>query len=81
MACFSIGSTIVVEYDNNSIRIRPMTAEEAAERKRAELEKELAARTASIRRLQKSLNADLQTFSHVAESTQSYRSSSEKSAG
>lgn len=33
---FSIGSTIVVEYDNNSIRIRPMTAEEAAERKRAE---------------------------------------------
>lgn len=78
---FSIGSTIVVEYDDHSIRIRQMTAEELAKRKRTELEKELAARTASIRRLQESLNADLQTISRVAESSYSYPSPSKNSAG
>ena len=50
---FSIGSTIVVEYDDSSIRIRQMTQEELADRRRAELEKELAAKSESIRRLKK----------------------------
>ena len=71
---FSIGSTIVVEYDESSIRIRPMTEEELADRRREELEKELAAKSASIRRLQKSLDEDLQVFSLVAESSHGYRS-------
>ncbi len=73
---FSIGSTIVVEYDESSIRIRPMTAEELADRRRAELEKELASKSASIRRLQKSLDEDLRAFSLVAESSNGYRSPS-----
>ena len=47
---FSIGSTIVVEYDDGSIRIRQMTEEELADRRKAELEKELAAKSAAIRR-------------------------------
>lgn len=38
---FSIGSTIVVEYDDGSIRIRQMTEEELADRRKAELEKNL----------------------------------------
>lgn len=46
---FSIGSTIVVEYDDGSIRIRQMTEEELADRRKAELEKELAAKSAAIR--------------------------------
>lgn len=50
---FSIGSTIVVEYDDSSIRIRQMTEEELADRRREELEKELAAKSASIRKLKK----------------------------
>ncbi len=52
---FSIGSTIVVEYDEGSIRIRQMTEEELADCRREQLKKELAAKSASIRKLQKSL--------------------------
>lgn len=73
---FSIGSTIVVEYDDNSIRIRQMTEEEQAGRRRAEIEKELASKSASIRRLQISLGEGPQTPSLVAESPHSYRSPS-----
>ena len=71
---FSIGSTIVVEYGEGSLHIRPMTAEELADRRRAGLEKELAAKSASIRKLKKSLNGDLQALSLVAESPHGYRS-------
>ena len=64
---FSIGSTIVVEYDEGSICIQ-MTGEELADCRREQLKKELAAKSASIRKLQKSLNGDLQALSLVAES-------------
>ena len=36
---FSIGSTMVVEYGEGSLHIRPMTAEELADRRRAGLER------------------------------------------
>ena len=62
------------EYDDSSIRIRQMTEEELADRRREELEKELAAKSASIRKLKKSLNGDLQALSLVAESSHGYRS-------
>ena len=71
---FSIGSTIVVEYDEGFIRIRQMTEEELADCRREQLKKELAAKSASIRKLQKSLNGDLQALSLVAESPHGYRS-------
>ena len=71
---FSIGSTIVVEYDEGSICIRQMTGEELADCRREQLKKELAAKSASIRRLQKSLDGDLQALSLVAESSHGYRS-------
>ena len=71
---FSIGNTIVVEYDEGSIRIRQMTEEELADCRREQLKKELAAKSASIRKLQKSLNGDLQALSLVAESSHGYRS-------
>ncbi len=71
---FSIGSTIVVEYDEGSIRIRQMTEEELANCRREQLKKELAAKSASIRKLQKSLDGDLQALSLVAESSHGYRS-------
>ena len=71
---FSIGSTIVVEYDEGSSRIRQMTEEELADCRREQLKKELAAKSASIRKLQKSLDGDLQALSLVAESSHGYRS-------
>ena len=71
---FSIGNTIVVEYDEGSIRIRQITEEELADCRREQLKKELAAKSASIRKLQKSLDGDLQALSLVAESSHGYRS-------
>ena len=77
---FSIGSTIVVEYGEGSLHIRPMTAEELADQQRAELEKELAAKSAAIRRLQKDLHEDSKRLPHVAESNPGYSSPSKKSS-
>ena len=76
---FSIGSTIVVEYEDSSLRIRPMTAEELADQQRAEMEKELAAKSAAICRLQKDLHEDSRKLSHVAEPNPGYNSPSKKS--
>ena len=77
---FAIGSTIVVEYGDGVLHIRPMTAEELADRRRAGLEKELAAKSTAIRRLQKDFHEDSKRLSHVAESNPEYSSPSKKSS-
>ena len=77
---FSVGSTIVVEYDESSIRIRPMTAEELADRQKAELEKELAAKSAAIRRLQRDLHEGPRRLSRVVEPAPGYSVPSKKSS-
>ena len=77
---FSVGSTIVVEYDESSIRIRPMTAEELADRQKAELEKELAAKSAAIRRLQRDLHEGSRRLSRVVEPAPGYSVPSKKSS-
>ena len=51
-----------------------MTEEELADCRKEQLKKELAAKSASIRKLQKSLDGDLQALSLVAESSHGYRS-------
>ena len=77
---FSIGSTIVVEYGDGVLHVRPMTAEELADRQRVELEKEIASKSAAIRRLQKDLHEDSKRLSHVAEPNPGYNSPSKKSS-
>lgn len=65
---FSIGSTVMVEYEEGSIRIRPLTEAELALHKQQEL-------TASLKRKEKelrSIQASYETLSKVAESSQSY---------
>ena len=47
---FSIGSTIVVEYEEGSLCIRPMTETELAEKQRREAQKELDSKAAEIRK-------------------------------
>ena len=49
---FSIGNTIVVEYGEGSLCIRPMTETELAEKQRREAQKELDSKAAEIRSLQ-----------------------------
>ena len=76
---FSIGSTLRVGLWEGSLHIRPMTAEELADQQRAELEKELAAKSAAIRRLQKDLHEGSRKLSHVAAPNPGYSSLSKKS--
>ena len=77
---FYIGSTIEEEYEESSIRIRQKTEEELADGRREKLEKELAAKSTAIRRLQKDLLEDSRRLSHVAESNPGYSSPSKKSS-
>ena len=48
--------------------------------KQVELEKEIASKSAAIRRLQKDLHEDSKRLSHVAESNPGYNSPSKKSS-
>lgn len=50
---FSIGSTIKVEYENNSIRIRPLTADEISAAQQHLLHSELKRKKAEFDLLQK----------------------------
>ena len=77
---FSIGSTIVVEYDEGSICIRQMTEAELADHKRENLEKKLAAKSVAIRKLQRDLHEGSQRLSRVAESAPGYSAPSKKSS-
>ena len=63
----------------NPATMKPMTAEELADQQRAELEKELAAKSAAIRRLQKDLHEGSRKLSHVAAPNPGYSSLSKKS--
>ena len=77
---FSIGSTIVVEYDEGSIRIRQMTEEELADRQKTELGREIAAKSAAIRRLQRDLHEGSRRLSRVVEPAPGYSVPSKKSS-
>lgn len=51
----SIGSTLLVEYGDGSIRIRPLTEEESSARKRQELEDQLACKFTELEQLKHDL--------------------------
>lgn len=69
---FSIGSTIVVEYGEGSLCIRPMTETELAEKQHREAQKELDSKAAEIRSLQFRLEKESQELQRVAEPQQEY---------
>lgn len=71
---FTIGSTVAVEYEEGSIRIRLLTAEEQAEKTRKAAEAELKRRRCEIRRLQNELTRNLEPAAMVAESIDRYGS-------
>lgn len=77
---FSIGSTIVVEYGENSLYIRPMTEAELIDKQRKDAKKELDCKAAEIRKLQLHLEDGYHELSHVAESSQKYPFTSKKSS-
>ena len=69
---FSIGNTIVVEYGEGSLCIRPMTETELAEKQHREALKELDSKAAEIRKLQFRLEKESQELQRVAEPQQEY---------
>ena len=73
---FSIGSAIVVAYGEGFLHIRTMTEEEQADREIAELEKEIKAGTASIKRLEEKLSDASRPIPHVAEAGEGYNAGS-----
>lgn len=69
---FSIGDTIMLEYDESGIRIRPLTAEEQAKAEKAELELSIRQKQKELKSMQKRSDADRRRTVMVAESVTRY---------
>lgn len=69
---FSIGDTIMLEYDESGIRIRPLTAEEQAKAEKAELELSIRQKQKELKSMQKRSGADRRRTVMVAESVTRY---------
>ena len=69
---FSIGDTIMLEYDESGIRIRPLTAEEQAKAEKAELELSIRQKQKELKSMQKRSDADRRRTVIVAESVTRY---------
>lgn len=65
---FSVGSTVIVEYEEGSIRIRPLTEEEIALKEHAKLQAELKHKKKELHLLQSSY----EHLSKVAEASGIY---------
>ncbi len=68
---FSIGSTVMIEYEENTLRIRPLTAQELAAKEQQELQFRLNQKEKELRSLQTSY----EHVSKVAESSNVYHAS------
>jgi len=71
---FSIGSTVRLEYEEGSIRIRPLTEEELNAQKQEALRADFARRTAELQAMKKSLLDGCRELSMVAEPQAGYAS-------
>ncbi|SDZ96905.1 toxic protein SymE [Lachnospiraceae bacterium NK3A20] len=69
---FSIGDTIMMEYDEDGIRIQPLTLEEQAEAEKAELEFSIRQKQKELKSMQKRSGADRRRTVMVAESVSRY---------
>ena len=69
---FSIGDTIMLEYDESGIQIRPLTAEEQAKAEKAELELSIRQKQKELKSMQKRSDADRKRTVMVAESVTRY---------
>lgn len=69
---FSVGSTIAIEYEKGSIRIRPLTEEEVLIKKQQELEAEYKHRQKELRIAETNLSESYNNYSKVAEPSGNY---------
>ncbi len=64
---FTIGAPLLVEYEEGSIRIRTLTAEELAEKERQEAQAELAKRAAELERIKRRAKKEAASLFMIAE--------------
>ena len=76
---FSIGTPLIVEYEEGSIRIRTLTAEELAAKEQREAQAELEKRITELERMRLRIDAEAATLSRVAEPASAYAASEPES--
>ena len=69
---FSYGSTVIVEIEENAVRIRPYTEEEMAVQRHQQLQKELTQKTSELLYLE----SEYKSMLKVAEPSNTYKSTS-----
>ena len=69
---FSVGSTVAIEYEEGSIRIRPLTEEELLIREQQQLEAEYKRRQKELRIAETNLAESYHNCSKVAVSNDNY---------
>ena len=69
---FSYGSTVIVEIEENAVRIRPYTEEEMAVQRHQQLQKELTQKTSELLYLE----SEYKSMLKVAEPSNTYNSTS-----
>ena len=72
---FSIGAPLIVEYEEGSIHIRTLTAEELAAKEQREAEAELEKRIAELKQMRQRIDAEAASLSMVAEPSGRYAAS------
>ena len=72
---FSIGAPLIVEYEEGSIHIRTLTAEELAAKEQREAQAELEKRIAQLEQMKRGIEAEAAYLSMVAEPSTRYAAS------
>ena len=72
---FSIGAPLIVEYEEGSIHIRTLTAEELAAKEQREAQAELEKRIAKLEQMKRGIEAEAASLSMVAEPSTRYAAS------
>lgn len=76
---FTIGAPLIVEYEEGSIHIRTLTAEELAAKEQREAEAELEKRIAELKQMRRRIDAEAASLSMVAEPSGRYATSAPES--
>ena len=69
---FSIGTPLIVEYEEGSIRIRTLTAEELAAKEQRETQAEISRRIAELEKMKRRAEKEAASLSMVAEPSDRY---------
>lgn len=76
---FTIGAPLIVEYEEGSIHIRTLTAEELAAKEQREARAELEKRIAQLEQMKRRIDAEAASLSMVAEPARPYAASAPES--